>query len=53
MIKAYGYKKLGSDSMYNTIKNKMWREEVATLDSVCNLGWKKYVEIQTANEKPQ
>ena len=53
ILKAYGYKKLGSDSMYNTIKNKMWREEVATLDSVCNLGWKKYVEIQTANEKPQ
>lgn len=51
ILKAYGYKNLGSDSMYNTIRNKMDNEETATLDSVCNLGWNKYLEIQIANEK--
>ena len=47
ILKAYGYKKLGSDSMYTTVRNKMGNEETASLDSLCNLGWSKYVEEQT------
>lgn len=47
ILKAYGYKKLGSDSMYSTIRNKMRNEETASLDSLCNLGWNKYVEAKT------
>lgn len=47
ILKAYGYKKLGSDSMYSTIRNKMRNEAAASLDSLCNLGWNKYVEAKT------
>ena len=49
ILKAYGYKNLGADTMYSTIRSRMGDNVTASLDSLCNLGWNKYVEVSSQN----